>query len=323
MVLRFLCLICGKIQHTLKVYRSLAEFNTLECAVATTGTFDGVHLGHQKILNQLVQTAKKVGGESVLLTFDPHPRVVLQPDVELKLLSSIEEKIELLEKSGLDHLIIHPFSKEFSRTPSLEFVREILVNTIGVKHLVIGYDHHFGRNREGSFEHLKEFGPIYGFEVQEISALDVESVNVSSTKIRQALHRGDVGLAAEYLGHPFTLSGSVVKGDQVGRTIGFPTANIGLDFVRKLVPSDGVYLGRVRIDERSYKAMANVGRRPTVGATQRSVEVHVLNYEGDLYGKRICFEVVKKHREVLHFNTLEDLKNQLAKDRDAAQAELA
>ena len=144
----------------MKVYRSLAEFNTLECAVATTGTFDGVHLGHQKILNQLVQTAKKVGGESVLLTFDPHPRVVLQPDVELKLLSSIEEKIELLEKSGLDHLIIHPFSKEFSRTPSLEFVREILVNTIGVKHLVIGYDHHFGRNREGSFEHLKEFGPI-------------------------------------------------------------------------------------------------------------------------------------------------------------------
>ena len=150
-----------------------------------------------------------------------------------------------------------------------------------------------------------------------------KAYNVSSTKIRQALHRGDVGLAAEYLGHPFTLSGTVVKGDQVGRTIGFPTANIGLDFVRKLVPSDGVYLGRVRIDERSYKAMANVGRRPTVGATQRSVEVHVLNYEGDLYGKRICFEVVKKHREVLHFNTLEDLKNQLAKDRDAAQAELA
>ncbi len=287
----------------MKVYRSLAEFNTLECAVATTGTFDGVHLGHQKIVNQLVQTAHKVGGESVLLTFDPHPRVILQPDVELKLLSSIEEKIELLEKTGLDHLIIHPFSKEFSRTPSLEFVREILVNTIGVKHLVIGYDHHFGRNREGSFEHLKEFGPIYGFEVQEISALDVESVNVSSTKIRQALHRGDVGLAAEYLGHPFTLSGTVIQGDQIGRTIGFPTANIGLDFVRESsCPLTESTLGRVlHIDGQTFKAMANIGRRPTVGATQRSVEVHILNFDGDLYGKRICFEVSKKHREVLSF----------------------
>ena len=282
-----------------------------------------MHLGHQKILSQLVQTAHKVGGESVLLTFDPHPRVVLQPDIELKLLSSIEEKIELLKKTGLDHLIIHPFSKEFSRTPSLEFVREILVNTIGVKHLVIGYDHHFGRNREGSFEHLKEFGPIYGFEVQEISALDVESVNVSSTKIRQALHRGEVGLAAEYLGHPFTLSGTVIQGDQIGRTIGFPTANIDLDFARKLVPSDGVYLGLLHIDGQTFKAMANIGRRPTVGATQRSVEVHILNFEADLYGQRISFEVVKKHREVLHFNTLDDLKSQLTKDRDAAQSELA
>tara|TARA_Y100000385_G_scaffold256244_1_gene282543 strand:- start:3975 stop:4823 length:849 start_codon:yes stop_codon:yes gene_type:complete len=282
-----------------------------------------VHLGHQKILNQLVQTAHKAGGESVLLTFDPHPRVVLQPDVELKLLSSVEEKIELLEKTGLDHLIIHPFNKEFSRTPSLEFVREILVNTIGVKHLVIGYDHHFGRNREGSFDHLKEFGPIYGFEVKEISALDVESVNVSSTKIRQAIHRGNVELAAEYLGHPFTLSGTVIKGDQIGRTIGFPTANMELDFDRKLVPSDGVYLGFVHISNQPFIAMANIGRRPTVGATQRSVEVHILNFEGDLYGKRICFEVVKKHREVLHFNTLDDLKRQLTKDREAARKELA
>ena len=167
----------------MKVYHSLAEFNTLDCAVATTGTFDGVHLGHKKILGQLVQTAKNVGGESVLLTFFPHPRLVLQPDVELKLLTSLEEKIALLEQTGLDHLIIHPFTKEFSRTPSLEFVREIMVNQIGVKQLVIGYDHHFGRNREGSFEHLKEFGPIYGFEVQEIPAFDIDEVNVSMNPI--------------------------------------------------------------------------------------------------------------------------------------------
>ena len=174
--------------------------------MATTGTFDGVHLGHKKILGQLVQTAHKVGGESVLLTFSPHPRLVLQPDVELKLLTSLEEKIGLLEQTGLDHLIIHPFTKEFSRTPSLEFVREILVNQIGVKQLVIGYDHHFGRNREGSFDHLKEFGPIYGFEVEEIPALDIDAVNISSTKIRAALTDGNVELAATYLGHPYISS---------------------------------------------------------------------------------------------------------------------
>jgi len=178
----------------LKVYQSLTEFNAINCAVATTGTFDGVHLGHKKILNQLVQTAHKVGGESVLLTFSPHPRLVLQPDAELKLLTSLEEKIGLLEQTGLHHLIIHPFTKEFSRTPSLEFVREILVNQIGVKQLVIGYDHHFGRNREGSFDHLKEFGPIYGFEVEEIPALDIDAVNISSTKIRTALTEGNVEL---------------------------------------------------------------------------------------------------------------------------------
>lgn len=160
--------------------------------MATTGTFDGVHLGHRKILDQLVAKAREVNGESVLLTFSPHPRLVLQPDVELELLSSQKEKIALLEKTGLDHLIIHPFTKEFSRTQSLDFVREYLVNTIGVKHLVIGYDHHFGRNREGSFEHLKEFGPIYGFEVEEIAALDIDQVNVSSTKIRTALAHGKV-----------------------------------------------------------------------------------------------------------------------------------
>ena len=194
--------ILRKIRRTLKVHYGLENFNSLECAVATTGTFDGVHLGHEKILSQLIIKAREVGGESVLLTFSPHPRLVLQPDVPLELLSSIEEKTRLLAHSGLDHLIIQPFTKEFSRTPSLEFVREILVNTIGVKHLVIGYDHHFGRNREGSFDHLKEFGPIYGFEVEEISALDIEHTNVSSTKVRAALNQGNVTLANDYLGYP-------------------------------------------------------------------------------------------------------------------------
>ena len=307
----------------MKVYHSLAEFNTLDCAVATTGTFDGVHLGHKKILGQLVQTAKKVGGESVLLTFHPHPRLVLQPDVELKLLTSLEEKIALLEQTGLDHLIIHPFTKEFSRTPSLEFVREIMVNQIGVKQLVIGYDHHFGRNREGSFEHLKEFGPIYGFEVQEIPAFDIDEVNVSSTKIRNALSEGDVELASDYLGHPYIIGGEVIKGDQLGRTIGFPTANLDINFQHKLIPADGVYAGTVRISGTHFKAMANIGRRPTIGSDKRSVEIHVMDFEGDLYGQHLHFAVGHRLREVMTFDSLDALKAQLSADKAHALSKLA
>jgi riboflavin kinase/FMN adenylyltransferase len=307
----------------LKVYQSLAEFNPLDCAVATTGTFDGVHLGHKKILGQLVQTAHKVGGESVLLTFSPHPRLVLQPDTELKLLTSLEEKIGLLEQTGLDHLIIHPFTKEFSRTPSLEFVREILVNQIGVKQLVIGYDHHFGRNREGSFDHLKEFGPIYGFEVEEIPALDIDAVNISSTKIRAALTDGNVELAATYLGHPYIIGGEVIKGDQIGRTIGFPTANLDINFQHKLIPADGVYAGYVRLNGQHHKAMANIGRRPTVGSTRRSVEIHLLDFEGDLYGQHLHFAVGHRLRDVMKFNGLDALKAQLALDKEDALSKLA
>ncbi len=307
----------------MKVYQSLAEFNTLDCAVATTGTFDGVHLGHKKILGQLVQTAHKVSGESVLLTFSPHPRLVLQPDTELKLLTSLEEKIGLLEQTGLDHLIIHPFTKEFSRTPSLEFVREILVNHIGVKQLIIGYDHHFGRNREGSFEHLKEFGPIYGFDVEEIPALDIDAVNISSTKIRSALTEGDVELAATYLGHPYIIGGEVIKGDQIGRTIGFPTANLNINFQHKLIPADGVYAGYVRLNGEHHKAMANIGRRPTVGSAKRSVEIHLLDFEGDLYGQHLHFAMGHRLRDVMSFNGLEALKAQLALDKEDALSKLA
>jgi len=307
----------------LKVYQSLAEFNPLDCAVATTGTFDGVHLGHKKILGQLVQMAHKVGGESVLLTFSPHPRLVLQPDTELKLLTSLEEKIGLLEQTGLDHVIIHPFTKEFSRTPSLEFVREILVNQIGVKQLVIGYDHHFGRNREGSFDHLKEFGPIYGFDVEEIPALDIDEVNISSTKIRSALTEGDVELAATYLGHPYIIGGEVIKGDQIGRTIGFPTANLDINFQHKLIPADGVYAGYVRLNGEHHKAMANIGRRPTVGSTRRSVEIHLLDFEGDLYGQHLHFAVGHRLRDVMNFNGLDALKTQLTLDKEDALSKLA
>jgi len=307
----------------LKVTYGLNNFKTISCAVATTGTFDGVHLGHRKILNQLVAKAKKVGGESVLLTFSPHPRIVLQPDVELELLSSENEKISLLEKTGIDHLIIHPFTREFSRTQSLDFVREFLVNKIGVKHLVIGYDHHFGRNREGSFDHLKEFGPIYGFEVEEIAAFDIDQVNVSSTKIRNALAEGNVELANMYLGAPYSISGRVIKGNQIGRTIGFPTANIECDFMQKLLPADGVYAGKLHVNGHTYNAMANLGSRPTIGSKQRKLEVHCIGTDIHLYESEVRFELYKFLRGIEEFANLDALKKQLEADKKEANLILA
>ncbi|MGB2274583.1 MAG: bifunctional riboflavin kinase/FAD synthetase [Schleiferiaceae bacterium] len=307
----------------MKVTYGLNNFKTISCAVATTGTFDGVHLGHRKILNQLVAKAKKVGGESVLLTFSPHPRIVLQPDVELELLSSENEKISLLEKTGIDHLIIHPFTREFSRTQSLDFVREYLVNKIGVKHLVIGYDHHFGRNREGSFDHLKEFGPIYGFEVEEIAAFDIDQVNVSSTKIRNALAEGNVELANMYLGTPYSIGGKVIKGNQIGRTIGFPTANIECDFMQKLLPADGVYAGKLHVNGHTYNAMANLGSRPTIGSKQRKLEVHCIGTDIHLYESEVRFELYKFLRGIEEFANLEALKKQLEVDKKEANLVLA
>ena len=307
----------------MKVTYGLNNFKTISCAVATTGTFDGVHLGHRKILNQLVAKAKKVGGESVLLTFSPHPRIVLQPDVELELLSSENEKISLLENTGIDHLIIHPFTREFSRTQSLDFVREFLVNKIGVKHLVIGYDHHFGRNREGSFDHLKEFGPIYGFEVEEIAAFDIDQVNVSSTKIRNALAEGNVELANMYLGAPYSISGRVIKGNQIGRTIGFPTANIECDFMQKLLPADGVYAGKLHVNGHTYNAMANLGSRPTIGSKQRKLEVHCIGTDIHLYESEVRFDLYKFLRGIEEFANLEALKKQLEVDKKEANLVLA
>ena len=307
----------------MKVTYGLNNFKTISCAVATTGTFDGVHLGHRKILNQLVAKAKKVGGESVLLTFSPHPRIVLQPDVELELLSSENEKISLLEKTGIDHLIIHPFTREFSRTQSLDFVREYLVNKIGVKHLVIGYDHHFGRNREGSFNHLKEFGPIYGFEVEEIAAFDIDQVNVSSTKIRNALAEGNVELANMYLGTPYSICGKVIKGNQIGRTIGFPTANIECDFMQKLLPADGVYAGKLHVNGHTYNAMANLGSRPTIGSKQRKLEVHCIGTDIHLYESEVRFELYKFLRGIEEFANLDALKKQLEADKKEANLVLA
>ena len=301
----------------MRIYHNIEEFEKVQKAVVTTGTFDGVHVGHLKIINRLCEIAKENNGETVLLTFFPHPRMVLFSDDELKLINTKNEKIALLEKAGINHLIIHPFSREFSRLTSVEFVRDVLVNKIGTSCLVIGYNHHFGRNREGSFEHLKEYGPLYGFEVEEICAEDVHEVAVSSTKIRNALKKGDIKTAKSYLNYDFNLTGIVVKGNHLGHQIGFPTANIKVLDSYKLIPTNGVYAVRVKYKKDIYKGMLNIGMRPTIGGTEKTIEVHIIDFERDLYGEELTIYIDSWIREEAKFEHIDALKLQLEQDKRA------
>lgn len=300
----------------MKVYTNIDDFIGIKNPIVTTGTFDGVHVGHQKIIARLKTLAKEVDGETVLLTFYPHPRMVLFPeDNELQLINTQAEKIELLEQYGIDHLIIYPFTKEFSRLSSVEFVRNILVNTIKTKRLVIGYNHHFGRNREGSFEHLKEYGPLYGFDVEEIPAKDIDSIEISSTKIRTALLAGDVTTANTYLGHEFSICGKVVRGKQLGRTIGYPTANIQLQDKYKIIPADGVYAVKVRHNGQLYGGMLNIGNNPTIEGKGRSIEVNIFNFNMDIYNQDATIYFIERLRDEVKFNGLGELTKQLALDK--------
>ena len=304
----------------LKVYHSIEEFRRVDGAVVTTGTFDGVHIGHRKIINRLNEIASKINGESVLLTFFPHPRMVLFPeDHGLELITTMDEKIKLLEEAGIDNLIIHPFTREFSRTTSLDFIREILVEKIGTDVLVIGYDHHFGKNREGSFEHLRESGPLYGFQVEEISVQDVDDVAVSSTKVRKALLDGDVATAAKYLAHPFQLSGEVIHGDKLGREIGFPTANLRIKDETKIIPANGVYAVCVYVDENKFNGMLNIGMRPTVNGEIKRVEVNIFDFDEEVYGSSITLQLVDRIRDEQKFENIEMLKQRLAIDKKLAE----
>lgn len=298
----------------MRVYNSIEEFEPIQGAVVTTGTFDGVHIGHNTIVKRLKEIAKRINGETVLLTFFPHPRVVLQPHIDLKLLSTQEEKIELLEKAGVDHLIIHPFTKEFSRLKSLDFVRDILVNKINTQRLVIGYDHHFGRNRQGSFDHLMEYGPLYGFEVEEIPAKDIDDVAVSSTKIRTALDGGNVKTANKYLGYEYTLTGEVVKGNKIGNQLGFPTANVDVKEGYKLIPADGAYAAKAVIDGKEHFGMMNIGIRPTVDGSKRVIEIHLFNFDEAVYWQKIQLKLVERLRPEKKFDSVELLKEQLHRD---------
>jgi riboflavin kinase/FMN adenylyltransferase len=302
----------------LRIHYGIDSFESDKKVVLTTGTFDGVHLGHKKILSRIVDLAKKLKGESVLLTFHPHPRLVLFPEnSDLRLLNSQSEKLQLLEETGIDHIIVHPFTHDFSRLSSLEFVRDLLVNKVGIDLLVIGYNHHFGRNREGSFDSLCEFAEVFGFDVEEIPAHDLEKVNISSTKIRHALEEGDVELAGKFLGYPYFITGSVVQGSRVGREIGFPTANIQVNERFKLIPADGVYAVQVAWKEGFLSGMLNIGVRPTVDSQKRkSIEVHLLDFDEDIYGKELQVRFIKRIREERQFESLEALKQQLEIDQN-------
>lgn len=303
----------------MKIYHSLDDFTRLNYGVVTSGTFDGVHLGHQKILQRLQEISNKNNGESVVITFWPHPRMILRPtDLSLKLLNTFEEKAELLRQQNIDHLLRIPFTKEFSQLTSQEFITSILVETIGTKKLVIGYDHRFGKNREGSFEQLKLNGPTYGFDVEEIPQQDMDHVAVSSSKIRKALESGDIDTATHFLGRPYSLTGRVIKGDKLGRVLGFPTANIDLDAHDKLIPTEGIYAVRVTHEKTVYGGMLYIGTRPTVDGSKRSIEVNIFNFEKEIYGESLQVSFIKLLRMDSKFHDLESLKEQLHKDKESA-----
>ena len=332
----------------MKIYNHIDEFQKLENAVVTIGTFDGVHIGHQKIIARLQEVASQTGGETVILTFFPHPRMILHPeDVNIKLITTMREKAELLEKLGIDHLIITPFTRDFSNLSPEQYIKNILVDKIGTCQIVMGYDHRFGKDREGGLEYLQKLGPAYGYEVEEIPEQDIHEMAVSSTKIRSSLLTGDVNMANDFLGHPFHLTGKVIKGDQIGRQLGYPTANLFVEENYKLIPSDGIYAVTVEVeglklkveseqpdnDEFSganllpqisnlkslKKGMAYIGHRPTVNGMSRNIEVNIFDFDEEIYKQTIRLYFHDYIRGDQKFNSLDELKVQLAKDEVSAK----
>ncbi|QNM85071.1 bifunctional riboflavin kinase/FAD synthetase [Polaribacter pectinis] len=299
--------------------QDISNFSTQEKTFVTIGTFDGVHFGHQKILEKLVSEAKQAGKKSVLLTFFPHPRMVLQKDATIELINTIDERAKLLEKTGLDYLIIHPFSKEFSRITALEFVRDVLVNQFNISKLIIGYDHHFGKNREGNIQQLTEYSHLYDFKVEEIPAQDIDDVSVSSTKIRRALASGNLKTANNYLGYNFMLNGKVVNGKKLGGKIGYPTANIDVKEKYKLIPKTGVYVVKSSIENNTIFGMMNIGNRPTVNGNHQTIEVHFFDFNQDLYGKNLNIDLIYFLRDEEKFDSLDSLILQLKKDEETAR----
>ena len=303
----------------MKIVQNTSNFSVKDETYVTIGTFDGVHFGHQKIIEKLVKEAKKANKKSVLLTFFPHPRMVLQKDASLKLINTIEERAVLLEKTGLDYLIIHPFSKEFSKMSALEFVKDILVSQLNISKLIIGYDHHFGKNREGNITQLTEYSHVYNFKVEEIPAQDIDTVSVSSTKVRHALAAGNLKTANNYLGYNFMLNGTVVNGKKLGGTIGYPTANIDIKETYKLIPKTGVYVVKSTIEGKTVFGMMNIGNRPTVNGIHQTIEVHFFDFNQDLYHQNLTIELIYFLRDEQKFDGIDSLVHQLKKDEETAR----
>ena len=302
----------------MKTYNSIYDYNKKVKSIVTIGTFDGVHIGHKLILEKLIQNAKERDCESVVLTFFPHPRMVLQESSDVKLINTIEEKSELIGNIGIENLIIHPFDQKFSRLTAEEFVKTILVDLLNIKKIIIGYDHRFGRNRTANIDDLIVYGKQFDFEVEQISAQEINDNAVSSTKIRNAILEGNISLANKYLGYNYTFSGEVVKGKQLGRTIGFPTANIQIKESYKLIPKNGVYIVKSNYDGNTIFGMMNIGNRPTVNGENQTIEVNFFDFDTDIYNKIISIEILDFIREEQKFDSLDSLKSQLNKDQQTS-----
>ena len=299
--------------------KSAADYDQIKESIVTIGTFDGVHLGHQKIINKLIGIANEERLQALVLTFFPHPRTIVQEDASIKLINTIDEKAGLMKSYGVDHLVVKAFTKEFSRLTALEYVRDVLVNKLHVKHIIVGYDHHFGRNRTANINDLKEYGAFYGFKVTEIDAHEVGDVAVSSTKIRAALTKGDIITANHFLGYNFMLTGLVVKGQGLGKTIQFPTANLKIEESYKLIPKKGVYLVQSLIDAQLVYGMMNIGTNPTVSdADKISVEVFFFDFDQSIYGQVLIIQLLDRIRDEIKFPKIEDLKLQLESDSQKA-----
>ena len=300
----------------MKIYRSIEDYDEDKRSVVTIGTFDGIHLGHQKILSRLIKSSKNKDLNSVVLTFFPHPRIILNKYNEVKMIDTLDEKIIHLNEIGIDSLIIHPFDKNFSLLSANQFIKDFLVDKLKIKHIIIGYDHRFGKGREASVTDLKNYADDYDFTVEEIKAQEIEKITVSSTKIRNSINQGDIKTTEKYLGRSFNLTGKIVKGDGLGKKINYPTANIFIEETYKIIPKDGVYLVETIIEDKLFNGMMNIGHRPTIGTNVKSIEVHLFNFNEDIYGKVISIKMISKIRDEKKFSSIEALKEQLVKDEN-------
>ena len=299
----------------MKIINNLSNYKSNKKSFVTIGTFDGVHIGHQKVIKNLVKNAAKNNATSVLLTFFPHPRMVLQKNANIKLINTIDERVKLLKKTGLEVVVVQEFTKEFSNQTALNFVKSILVDTLNITQLIIGYDHQFGQNREGDFEHLKKYGKSLNFNVKEISQLDIDNSAVSSTLIREAIKNGEIEKANNYLGYNYMITGKVVKGENLGEKIGFPTANLHLNESYKLLPKTGAYIVKSELQNKTVFGMMNIGFRPTVSGEYQTIEIHFFDFNNNLYDKTIQIDVLAFLRDEQKFDSVKSLTNQLEKDK--------